>query len=53
MLVYTGRGGEADGERGTEFIPRAFVNLPRGHITAAWSSQQTEMRKVGGDFVAS
>lgn len=37
----------------SRFIPRAFVNLPREHITAAWSSRQTEMRKVGGGFVAS
>lgn len=35
-------------EERSQFIPRAFVNLPREHITAAWSSRQTEMRKVGG-----
>jgi len=35
-------------EEQSEFIPRAFVNLPREHITAVRSSLQTEMRKVGG-----
>lgn len=39
-------------EEQSQFIPRAFVNLPREHITAAWSFLQTEMRKVGGGFVA-
>lgn len=55
VSVYTGRGGEAlmAKKEQSQFIPRAFVNLPREHITAAWSSQQTEMRKVGGGFVAS
>lgn len=50
--VYTGRGGEAlmAKEEQSQFIPRAFVNLPREHIMAAWSFQQTEMRKVGGWF---
>lgn len=38
-------------EEQSQFIPRAFVNLPREHITAVWPFQQTEMRKVGGDFV--
>jgi len=36
----------------SRFIPRAIVNLPREHITAVWSSLQTEMRKVGDGFVA-
>lgn len=40
-------------EEQSQFIPRAFVNLPREHITAGWSSQQTEMRKVRDGFVAS
>lgn len=40
-------------EEQSRFIPRAFVNLPREHITAVWLSLQTEMRKVGGGFVAS
>lgn len=39
-------------EERSRFIPRAFVNLPREHITTIWSSLQTEMRKVGGGFVA-
>jgi len=34
----------------SQFIPRAFVNLPREHVTTAWSSQQTKMKKVGGWF---
>lgn len=40
-------------EEQSQFIPRAFVNLPREHIMDAWSFQQTEMRKVGGGLVAS
>lgn len=40
-------------EEQSQFIPRMFVNLPREHIMAAWSFQQTEMRKVGDGFVAS
>lgn len=40
-------------EERSRFIPRAFVNLPREHITAVWSSLQTEMRKVGAGWFRS